>query len=186
MLRIVYVKWGDPHGVDAINRSVRSTPYTATCAVRFTRITDDFTRRHAPKVSHKPFPISPAPFESLRSDSRTLRVEDLFMSCVTHDSPRIFPASLFAKHAGECMSPTRGCEAVKKHLPSVRARRSNQVAITFPEAAPKPARLTSFAPRRREAFQTLPRPSASNRISRGQAVRGRCDPVTGQLGSIRK
>lgn len=250
MLQLVFVKWGQRYGVDAINRSVRAILKNATCDVRFTCITDDFTSRYAPEVTLKPFPTFTAPFESLKSGcrlklsmfapgileegiptlfldldtlvrgdvakvraylvehpvihmlkshsvqwwplqrwagpeigntyhhadssavgfypekyhwvfdrfnqmvvgapeeakSKTLRVDDRFISCMTRDSLRVFPTSLLANFSGEYMSPTHGCEAVRSHLPWVQARRNNQDAITFAGAALKPDRLMHLTP----------------------------------------
>jgi hypothetical protein len=80
------------------------------------------------------------------AESKTLRVDDRFISCVTRDSLRVFPTSLLAKFSGEYMSPTHGCEAVRSHLPWVQARRNSQVAITFAGADLKPDRLMRLTP----------------------------------------
>jgi len=250
MLQVVFVKWGQLYGVDAINRLVRSILQNTSCDVRFTCITDDLTSDYAPEVMLKPFPAFAAPFESLKTGcrlkmsmfapgilddgipalfldldtfvrgdvakvrdhlvahpqihlmkshyiqwwpvqrwvkpvignkyyhanssavgfypekyhwvfdrfnqmvvgapeearSKTLRVDDRFISYATRDSLRVFPTSLLTKFSGEYMSPTHTCEAVRSQLPWVRSRRSNQVAITFAGADLKPDRLMKLKP----------------------------------------
>ncbi len=75
---------------------------------------------------------------------KTFGVDDRFISCYCRDTLRVFPTSLMVKFSGEYMSPFHAAESLKSQLPWVKARRRDQVAVTFAGDALKPDKLVSM------------------------------------------
>jgi hypothetical protein len=76
--------------------------------------------------------------------SKTLGVDDRFISCYCRETLRVFPTSLMVKFSGEYMSPFHAAESFRSRLPWVRARRQGQVAVTFAGNDLKPDKLVSL------------------------------------------
>jgi len=76
--------------------------------------------------------------------SKTLGVDDRFISCYCRETLRVFPTSLLVKFSGEYMSPFLAAESLKSQLPWVKSRREGQVAVTFAGESLKPDKLITL------------------------------------------
>lgn len=78
------------------------------------------------------------------NQTKSLAIDDRFISYHCRETLRVFPTSLLVKFSGEYMSPFHHAERLRSNLPWVRSRRAGQVAVTFAGESLKPDKLVKL------------------------------------------